>query len=388
MPYKHFTLESRIKLEGFLNAGLSIPKCARLLGIHESSVYREVGRNALIGTEIRALQTKGINLRGHISKPQNKYFYLGKVANAKALSRRSFINQCHHKLTDIPTPLSEAIERYLKKRWSPEQISNRLKLGKISVNGICEKIIIAVQTIYDWIYEFRKDLRRYLRHNRGYRHNRMYYINKKRRKERQLEKGIDNRPKEVDFRKRIGDWEGDTVLGKDHGSTGRIETFTERKTGFLIARIIHPLSKEEAALPEDEQELNRLTMAMRFADGAVDAFNHRIKPKYLKTLTLDNGTENNGYEWIERGIPQMKVYFAHAYHSWERGTNENTNGLLRQYFPKGMDFREITQADLDKVVDEINNRPRKRLGWKSPQEKMWQNAALIPRKKLALRTRI
>jgi len=207
MPYKHFTLESRIKLEGFLNAGLSIPKCAKLLELHESSIYREISRNALIGSEIDTLKVKGANIRGYISKPQNKYFYLGKVANAKAKSRRSFVNQCHHKLTDIPTPLSETIERYIKKRWSPEQISNRLKLGKMPVNGICEKIIIAVQTIYDWIYEFRKDLQRYLRHNRGYQHNRMYYINKKKRKERQLEKGIDKRPQEVDSRKRIGDWE-------------------------------------------------------------------------------------------------------------------------------------------------------------------------------------
>ena len=197
----------------------------------------------------------------------------------------------------------------------------------------------------------------------------------------QLEKGIDKRPEVVNTRLRIGDFEGDTILGKDHGATGRIGTLTDRKTGFLLAFKLPPLTKEQQALPEDEKELYRLTMGMRFADNAVRVLKAKLKPRYFKTLTLDNGTENNGYEWIERAIPSLKVFFAHPYHSWERGTNENTNGLLRQYFPKGMDFRKITQEMLDKAVAEINNRPRKRLGWKSPQEKMWQNAALIASKK-------
>ena len=249
------------------------------------------------------------------------------------------------------------------------------------MSGIKKKIIIAVQTIYDWIYRFHKELTRYLRHNRGYRHNRQYYINKSKRKERQQEKGIDKRPSVVDNRARIGDFEGDTVLGKNHGATGRIGTLTERRTGYLIAFILPPLTREQAGLPEDEKELYRLTMGMRFADKATRSLRTKIKPKYLKTLTLDNGSENNGFEWIERGIPSLEVFFAHPYHSWERGTNENTNGLLRQYFPKGMDFREITQEMLDKAVAEINNRPRKRLGWKSPQEKMWQNAALVASRK-------
>ena len=142
-----------------------------------------------------------------------------------------------------------------------------------------------------------------------------------------------------------------------------------------------PLTAREQALPEDEKELNRLTMSIRFADEASYALRKKIKTRCLHTLTLDNGTENNGYEWIERDIPCLKVYFAHPYHSWERGTNENTNGLLRQYFPKGMDFRKITQAMLDKAVTEINNRPRKCLNWMSPREKMSQNHALVVNKK-------
>lgn len=381
MSHNHFTLSSRIKLEGFLDEGKSIIECAELLEKNPSSVHGEIKRNALTLKEVRKNHVANLGNPSRVSTPKNKYNYLGEVADRKARKRRAEANLCHLKLTDDDTDLSVTITRYLKKRWSPEQISACLKLGKLTVSGVKKKVIVAVQTIYDWIYRFRKELTKYLRHNRGYRHNRQYYINKEKRKERQLEKGIDKRPKAVDERLRIGDFEGDTVLGKNHGATGRIGTLTERKTGYLLAFKLPPLTKEQSALPEDEKELYRLTMGMRFADQAVKTLKAKLKPKYFKTLTLDNGTENNGYEWIERAIPSLKVFFARPYHSWERGTNENTNGLLRQYFPKGMDFRKITQEMLDKAVAEINNRPRKRLGWKSPQEKMWQNAALIASKK-------
>ena len=381
MSHNHFTLSSRIKLEGFLDEGKSIIKCAELLEKNPSSVHGEIKRNALTLGEVRKNRVTNLGNPSRVPTPKNKYNYLGEVANRKAGKRRAEANLCHLRLTDDDTDLSITITRYLKKRWSPEQISARLRLGKLTVSGIKKKVVVAVQTIYDWIYRFRKELTKYLRHNRGYRHNRQYYINKEKRRERQLEKGIDKRPKIVDKRLRIGDFEGDTVLGKDHGATGRIGTLTERKTGYLLAFLLPPLTQEQSALPEDEKELYRLTMGMRFADQAVKVLKAKLKPKYFKTLTLDNGTENNGYEWIERAISSLKVFFAHPYHSWERGTNENTNGLLRQYFPKGMDFRKITQEMLDKAVAEINNRPRKRLGWKSPQEKMWQNAALIASKK-------
>lgn len=381
MSQYHFTLSSRIKLEGFLDEDKTIIECAELLEKNPSSIHGEIKRNSLTSKELNENRVNGLGNPAAIPKPKNKYDYLGEVADRKAKKRRAEANQCHLKLTSTDTDLSITITRYLKKHWSPEQISACLKLGKITVAGNKKKIIIAVQTIYDWIYRFRQELTKYLRHNRGYRHNRQYYINREKRKERQLEKGISKRPEVVNKRLRIGDFEGDTILGKGHGATGRIGTLTERRTGYLLAFLLPPLTKAQAALPEDEKELYRLTMGMRFADQAVKTLKAKLKPKCFKTLTLDNGTENNAYEWIERAIPSLEVFFAHPYHSWERGTNENTNGLLRQYFPKGMDFRKITQKDLDKVVDEINNRPRKRLDWKSPNEKMWQNAALIASKK-------
>ena len=381
MSQYHFTLSSRIKLEGFLDEGKTIIKCAELLDKNPSSIHGEIKRNSLTLEELRRNSVANLGQPVSVPTPKNRYNYLGEVADRKARNRRARVNRNHLILTEKDSDLSLAITRYLKKHWSPEQISACLRLGKITISGIKKKIVIAVQTIYDWIYRFHKELTKYLRHNRGYRHNRQYYINKEKRKKRQLLRGIYFRPEIVNKRLRIGDFEGDTVLGKNHGATGRIGTLTDRKTGFLIAFLLPPLTKEQETLPEDEKELYRLTMGMRFADGATRSLKAKLKPKYLRTLTLDNGTENNGFEWIERAISKMVVYFAHPYHSWERGTNENTNGLLRQYFPKGMDFREITQADLDRAVAEINNRPRKRLGWKSPQQKMWQNAALIASKK-------
>ncbi len=113
-------------------------------------------------------------------------------------------------------------------------------------------------------------------------------------------------------------------------------------------------------------------------------FREQIVPSRQKTLTLDNGSEMAGYEWIERdsrsnkanGGKGIKVYFCHPYHSWERGSNENTNGLLRFYFPKKMDFGELTQSQLDLAVDRINNRPRKRLGYRTPRELMKRNKCL------------
>lgn len=379
MSHKHFTLLERIKLEGFLDEEVPIVVCARRLNKNPSSIHAEIKRNKLVKTEINRLLTDKkfadkLTLKNH-------YHYIGELAHKKSWQRRCRANAKHLKLTNEDTPLSVAIERLIKRRWSPEQISRCMKLGRVIINGDRPKVIIAVQTIYDWIYRFRKELKKFLRHIRGYRHNREYYINRKRRKERQLEKGIDKRPEIVIKRQRIGDFEGDTIVGKDHGATGRIGTLVDRRTRYLIAFLLPPLTPREQALPEDEKELNRLTMSMRFADEASYALRKRIKARCLHTLTLDNGPENNGYEWIERDIPSLKVYFARPYHSWERGTNENTNGLLRQYFPKGMDFRNITQAMLDKAVTEINNRPRKCLNWMSPREKMSQNHALVVNKK-------
>ena len=379
MPYTHFTLENRIKLEGFLDSGMPVSSIAKNLQKTSASIYGEIRRNRLSLEEYASCRVPSGNRP--IKRPVNRYRYSGEGANIKATRRRLMANQYKRRLDDKDSLLAQVVIRKIKRHWSPEQISGALRRGRIRLGGKKSIIVIAVQTIYDWIYRYHKELKKYLRHIRGYRHNRQYYINKQAREYNAMVKNISNRPSVVDERSRIGDWEGDTVLGKDHGATGRIGTLVERKTGYLVAFLLPPLSKELATLPEDEKELARVSMNMRFADGVVKAFTCRVIPKRVKTLTLDNGSENTGFEWIERAMPQTKIYFANPYHSWERGTNENTNGLLRQYFPKGMDFRKITPEMLDKAVTEINNRPRKRLDYRSPAHCMYHKNALVSMQK-------
>ena len=147
-------------------------------------------------------------------------------------------------------------------------------------------------------------------------------------------------------RSRYGHWEGDTVRGK--GNSGCIATLVERKSGYLCA-----------------VKLGRGTAAA-FAEAVVNSF-ATVPRRYRKTLTLDNGTEMSNFEEMERSTG-MRLYFAQPYHSWERGTNENTNGLLRFYFPKQMSFAHLTQGQLDAAVHEINTRPRKRLGYRTPEQ--------------------
>lgn len=362
MSYHHFNTEDRIKLEGFLKAGLKQTEIAKILGFAPKSISLEISR--------------GINASKLLNPGKNTYSYSARIADHDAKQKRARANQNKRILSSVENEdLAKVIEKKLKKRWSPEQIAGALAAGSICIRGVHRKIKIAVQTIYDWIYEFRKDLQKFLRRNHRYHRKRQYYINKKRREELQRERGIEKRPAHIDKRTRFGHWEGDTVVGAQNGATGRIATFTERKSGYLIACKIDALTEEEKKLGTARLELLHKTISLQFADGCIEHFNKKITSKYAKTLTLDNGSENAAYERIER-CSGLKVFFAHPYHSWERGTNENTNGLLRQYFPKGMDFRSITQEALDKVVYEINNRPRKRLNWQTPQHVMRRIGAL------------
>lgn len=373
MPHRHFTISERYKLEAYLDEGKSTDAIAALLDFDGSSIRREIKRNALSEIEYKNRHIPGRFMP--IVLPKNRQRYHAGYADYKARSRRNLANQSHHKLTNNPV-LSRYIIKKTTKRWSPEQISGRLRTFGIMTNGVRRYITLATQTIYDFIYEFHPELVPYLRRKRRCRHTRMFYINRKRRMELQNKKSIEQRPKIVDKRTRLGHWEGDTVLGKGHGSTGRIGTITERKTGYLAAFKIDQLTTIEKALTSTRREQQHLTLSAKFADGCINQLGQHIAPRYIQTLTLDNGTENEGYKDIEGGLAGIQVYFAHAYHSWERGTNENTNGLLRQYFPKGLDFRRITQSDIDKAVEDINNRPRKRLNWKTPKEVMAQNHAL------------
>jgi len=241
----------------------------------------------------------------------------------------------------IKGSLLRTIKKELIDHKSPEQISGILRLkGKT----------IAASTIYRYISERAPHLKKHLRSQKGkYRRRRGTRIREKSR-ELAKKRRVDERSRIIEGRGRIGDYEGDTMMGRD--KRVRIVTYVDRKTGYLIAFL---LPKMNARL------LTSLTLKH---------FRH-IPRKKRKTITLDNGTEFSDWSRLEERS-KMKVYFAYPYHAWERGTNENTNGLLRQYFPKNMDFNLIQPGELSRIVRKLNNRERKRLKFKSPRQVFWR----------------
>jgi transposase, IS30 family len=265
------------------------------------------------------------------------------MAERFRLTRRAAANDVKHKLTAIHPLLVSLVEEKLMLRWSPEQTAGWLKA---TGHAMC----VCAQTIYDWVYLTRADLRIYLRSQKQkYRRTRANTLRKQQRAKLFAARRIDQRPVAVAGRRFYGHWEGDTMVSCQ-GKPGRIGTLAERKSGYLVAFL----------LPNGESR--------GFAAAAARALTRSgIPAPYLKTMTLDNGSEMQSYELLERLTP-LSVFFAYPYHSWERGTNENTNGLLRQYFPKGSDLGLAAQVQLDLTVQLLNTRPRKRLGYKTPAE--------------------
>lgn len=226
--------------------------------------------------------------------------------------------------------LSQVVKR-LKEHESPEQIEG--VLGTVSAS-----------TIYRYLDERAPHLKQFLRQKKGrYRRRRGTKIREKTR-ERAKKRRIDERPAVIERRSRLGDWEGDTVQGSD--KRVRIVTFVDRRSGYLIAYL----------LPKMRAEL-LTTLALKHFQ--------RIAKRKRKTFTLDNGPEFSDWERLEKKSGAT-VYFAYPQHPWERGSNENTNGLLRQYFPRSLNFNMITAEELAHATQRLNKRPRKRLSFKSP----------------------
>lgn len=224
------------------------------------------------------------------------------------------------------------VTKLLKEHQSPEQIAGVLKN-------------IAASTIYRYVHERAPHLKQYLRSKKGKYRRKRGTKRREQAREQAKKRRIDERPAVVERRSRFGDWEGDTIQGRDRRV--RIVTFVDRRSGYLVAYL----------LPKMRAEL--------LTSLALKHFRHVPKAK-RKTFTLDNGPEFSDWERLEKKSGTL-VYFAYPYHFWERGSNENTNGLLRQYFPRSLDFNLITSEELATVVHRLNDRPRKRLGFKSPR---------------------
>jgi len=315
----HLTQEQRIQLSLLTHLGWSQRDTALVLGVSPSTICRELQRNR---------KTSGQ--------------YHASDARRQTTARRLRCNQALRKLV-AGSPLVERIASKLRtEQWSPDQIARWLKQGR-HVAYVC------AQTIYDWLYTTRTDLLKYLRSQKQhYRRTRANTLRKQQRAALFAARRIDQRPKGVAGRRFYGHWEGDTMVSSK--SLGRIGTLVERKSGYLVAFLLPSGNSNGFAVAAAK--------ALRLA---------QVPAQYLLTMTLDNGSEMQSYELLERLTP-LDVFFAYPYHSWERGTNENTNGLLRQYFPKSSDLSLATQEQLDHAVQLLNTRPRKRLHYRKPAE--------------------
>ena len=309
---KHLTQVQRYQIEGYIKSGYSNSKIAQRLSVHKSSISREIRRNSL-------------NRESYDGKRANDFYQRGK-RKAGAQKKKAHGD------------LKEKVEGLIRQEYSPEQITGRLRLqGESSLSHSC---------IYRLIWEDKAvggDLHTYLRHRRkrsrkhyGKADNRGCIINRV---------SIDQRPQVVDYKERIGDWEGDTIIGKNH--KGAIVTLTERKSNFQLMKKVDS----------------------KHAEGVTKAIIQLLKEAKIpvETITFDNGKEFAKHERIAKAL-NADVYFAHPYSSWERGLNEYQNKLIRQYIPKKTVFKNVSPQQVRKIQNKLNTRPRKGLGFLTPEE--------------------
>ncbi len=330
MTYKQLTIEEREIIQEMWWKKKSIRAIARRLKRSPSSISRELKRNF-------PLQKR----------------YTPRLAHEKALTNRTSRGRTLRLKTQF---IRRKTIEFLKEGYSPEQISGRLEKEY--------KQHISHEAIYQYIYS-QVHRKGYGYMKPGYHDLRQYL---KRRHKRRQKKGmrkcekvpkfngtsIEQRPNHIEKRKTIGHWEGDSVVsGK---SRSALNTLVERKTGLVYISKIQNHTAEETAQ----------AVIKRFKT---------LPTNRRRTLTLDNGSENAKWNIIEQSL-HLKTYFCHAYCSGERGTNENTNGLIRWYFPKGTDFATISDDEIRRVETLLNNRPRKRLGWRTPLEVFNKGVAL------------
>ncbi len=308
MSYTQLTREQRYQIYALIKAGHNQTQIAAVVACHKSTISRELRRN-----------------RGHKG-------YRPQQAQALAHTR-------HYR--SHPPRIAEQtwhwVELLLGHEWSPEQIAGRLKLE--------QRPTVSHERIYLYIYADKQRGGTLYRHLRSQKKQRKRYGGHARRAQIPNRMSIEQRPAIVTRKGRLGDWEADTIIGARH--QGAILSCTERKSKLTL---LHKLESKGAL--EVKREFVQLLLPC--AD-------------LVHTITVDNGKEFCEHKAIAAAL-QTRIYFAHPYASWERGLNENTNGLIRQYFPKKYDFARITHEEVQRVAARLNNRPRKTLGFKTPNE--------------------
>lgn len=319
MTYKQLTLQKRYQIWALLQQGYTQKEIADHIGVHPSTVSREIKRNR--------------------DSCSDKYEY----------TTAHFNTQHRHTTKAKYTVITVETERYIREKlkagWSPEQIAGRMKYEHVGT--------ISHETIYQFIYRNKTKggrLYKYLRHK-----NKKYHKRSGTYQQRGIiidRTMIDKRPKIVEKKRRIGDLEIDTVIGKEH--IGALVTVVDRKSKFTLIKKV----------------------ASKHADIVTNALVEMLAPikPVLKTITSDNGKEF-AYHKIVSNVLQTDFYFAHPYHSWERGLNEHTNGLIRQYLPKKTDFTKVSKEEIITIQEKLNHRPRKVLGFRTPYEVFFEEFA-------------
>ncbi len=306
--YTQLTREERYQIYALKAAGHNQTEIAKIIGRHKATVSRELTRNR--------------GLKGY--RPKQAHAFASGRRLAKATTR-------------ITSETWARVELLLREDWSPEQTSDWLHHS--------ENVHVSHEWIYQYILRDKQaggDLHRHLRCQKA---RKKRYGAPDRRGQIKGRVSIDERPSVVNERSRVGDWEADTVIGKQGGTV--LVTLVERKTRLTVIG----KAPNKTALEVTAVILKSLVPLA----------------SQVQTVTYDNGKEFALHQKISEEL-DANGYFAHPYHSWERGLNENTNGLIRQYFPKGKNLSEVTDAEVQVVMDKLNNRPRKCLGFKTPNQ--------------------
>jgi IS30 family transposase len=324
-PYKQLTQSEREYIANLLSEGFSLGDIAKALDRNKSTISRELARN---------------------SAPERQR-YTPCRAHARACERKTSANTHERLKNDF---IRQYVKEGLEKGWSPEQISGRVRIDHPGN-------FINHEAIYQYIYHpqntQRLEMINLLR--RAHKKRRNKGIGRKVRKTKIPNRiPIDARPKSIENRNRYGHWEGDSIVSRK--SKAALNTLTERKSRLVM---ITKLSRKGAA-ETNQAIINRLK---------------KLPVGGRQTLTLDNGTENAKHEQLSARLG-IKCFFAHPYSSWERGTNENLNGLIRWYLPKGTDFSKIAPEQIAQIEYLLNSRPRKCLGYKTPLEVAASSVAL------------
>ena len=313
MNYRQITYAERYTLGLLRRQGLTAAAIARVLGRHRSTIVREVQRN----------------------RTRSDGGYRPQLADSYARTRRSYSRRNRR----FAAADWQRVQGLLRDDWSPEQVAGWLRRHRL--------LTISHETIYRYVWADKRHGGTLYRHLRGAcKQRRKRYGRYDSRGRLAGKRPITTRPAAAEHRTQVGHWEADTMLGA--GQAGPcVVTLVERKTGYVV---IGKVPRRTTA------EVNyRLTQLIR----------RQRRP--VRTITADNGTEFHGYAALEQ-TTGTRFYFATPHHAWERGTNENTNGLIRQYLPKGESMTDLTQHDCNRLATKLNRRPRKRLAYRTPEE--------------------